>query len=160
MNKDEAKILLDEFLSSKSQQVLVAFAIDYLAAICEANAKLRGFHDDEEDVLSAVDQGLFDEFGASEKPPRQQEIKQWLNDAILQAELARQASEIGEAVEAVRKPGPDHHCPEFSNFAIEEADCVIRIGDTCSKRGIQLGKAIVAKLVFNASRPFKHGKNS
>ena len=42
----------------------------------------------------------------------------------------------------------------------DEADCVIRIGDTCSKRGIQLGKAVVAKLVFNASRPYKHNKNS
>ena len=74
--------------------------------------------------------------------------------------LLVQLADVGEAVEAVRKPGPDSHCPEFTNFLIEEADVLIRVGDTCLKRELPLGEATVAKLLYNLSRPFKHGKNS
>lgn len=41
---------------------------------------------------------------------------------------------------------------------IELADCVIRIADFCGKYGINLGEAIVEKLAYNKTRPFKHGK--
>lgn len=162
MTKSEATSLLEEFQSSAHMQEQLARWIDYFGRLCAANALARGFHEDEEEVLFALDHGLFERFSDFEKPkdPRQKELEQWTLDAILQAELARQASEIGEAVEAVRKPSPDSHCPEFSNFLIEEADVLIRVGDTCLKREMLLGAATVAKLLYNLSRPYKHGKNS
>jgi NTP pyrophosphatase (non-canonical NTP hydrolase) len=142
----------------------MAQSLNVFARICTANAMLRGFHEDEEFIRQCVDHGLFENASLyDEGPPAQTWMDQhlaWFDSAVLQAELARQMSEIGEAVEAVRKPGPDHHCPEFSNFLIEEADVLIRVGDTVGKRGLDLGEAVVAKLLYNVSRPYKHGKES
>jgi len=41
--------------------------------------------------------------------------------------------------------------------ASEFADVLIRIFDTCEKYDIPLGEAIVAKMVYNKSRPYRHG---
>jgi NTP pyrophosphatase (non-canonical NTP hydrolase) len=67
-------------------------------------------------------------------------------------------SELSEALEGVRKPGPDKYCPEFSNEEIELADCFIRILDYCEAYGIRLEEAAIAKHAFNKTRPYKHGK--
>jgi NTP pyrophosphatase (non-canonical NTP hydrolase) len=40
---------------------------------------------------------------------------------------------------------------------IELADTVIRIFDVCGKYGIDLEKAIVEKMNYNQTRPYKHG---
>jgi len=145
MTKPEAHELLSEFLNSTLSQERLANSLNLFAKLCAANALLRGFHEDEQLIRDGIANVA---------------MLAWFDSAVLQAELARQASEIGEAVEAVRKPGLDHHCPEFSNFIIEEADVLIRVGDTCAKRDLPLGEAVVAKLLFNATRPFKHGKGS
>lgn len=169
MTAAEAKTLIETFRSNQALQIGLKTELDYLARLCAAGALLKGFHDDEELLRTAAELGLFERSVAyldhedTSRPPRRGKgdtLLDWLDNQILQAELARQASEIGEAVEAVRKPGPDHHCPEFSNFLVEEADCVIRIGDTCGKRELPLGRAVVAKLLYNLGRPRKHGKNS
>ena len=68
-------------------------------------------------------------------------------------------SELSEALEKHRKGiGPDEHCPEFGGVAIELADAVIRILDLCGKMKIDLGRAILAKMEYNRTRPRKHGK--
>lgn len=67
-------------------------------------------------------------------------------------------SELSELLEAVRKPGPDHHCPGFDNEAIELADAVIRIMDYAVGFGLPIHAAVLAKLNFNETRPHKHGK--
>lgn len=167
MHAQEAQKLLAEFKSDPVAQARLSIALDDLAKLCAAGALLRGFHNDEQFVRSAAEHGLY-EYAASfldhedtARPPLASiRHLEWFDNQILQAELARQASEIGEAVEAVRKSGPDPHCPEFSNFLVEEADCVIRIGDTCGKRELPLGRAVVAKLLYNQGRERKHGKNS
>ena len=169
MTEQKAKALLERFQQDEDLQASLRDWVNLLTEICAAGAMLRGFHEDEKFLRAAAEHGLLEydvaylDHEDTCRPPRcgkQDEHLAWFDNQILQAELARQASEIGEAVEAVRKPGPDPHCPAFSNFLIEEADCVIRIGDTCGKREMPLGDAIVAKLLYNMSRPFKHGKNS
>lgn len=154
MNKEEATALLADFQSTPKRQEAMADWINYFGKLCAANALARGFHEDEQAIREVLNEAAVILANGS------LDDAVWFDSAILQAELARQASEIGEAVEAVRKPGPDHHCPDFSNFLIEEADVLIRVGDTCLKRELPLGEATVAKLLYNLSRPFKHGKNS
>ena len=41
--------------------------------------------------------------------------------------------------------------------ASELADTVIRIADMCGALGIDLEAAIVAKVAYNAGRPYRHG---
>lgn len=67
-------------------------------------------------------------------------------------------SELSEALEAVRKPGMDQHCPEHFAEAVEMADALIRILDYCAGHGLALGAAFEAKMKFNEGRPYKHGK--
>lgn len=153
MTKDEAQTILNDFQADEISQGIMKHWLNEFALVCAAGSAARGFHDDEEQVQSCLDIGTY-------KMPAAPIMAAWMDSCILQAELARQASEIGEAIEAVRKPAPDSHCPQHSNFLIEEADTMIRIGDTCGKRDMDLGAAIVDKLLYNTTRPHKHGKLS
>jgi len=72
--------------------------------------------------------------------------------------IALMHSELSEALEGVRKPHQDKHCPAFDNEVIEMADAVIRIMDYCEGFGLPLEEAILAKAKFNEGRPHKHGK--
>lgn len=71
-------------------------------------------------------------------------------------------SELSEALEKHRKgdayDGRDEHCPGFRGVEIEFADAVIRIFDLAEKMGFNMGRAILAKMSFNKTRPHKHGK--
>lgn len=71
--------------------------------------------------------------------------------------LALIHSEISEALEGIRKPGPDKHCPEFTNEEIELADAIIRIMDYAKYFDLRLPEALIAKLQYNKTREHKHG---
>ena len=73
--------------------------------------------------------------------------------------IALMHSELSEALEAVRHGNPaDDKIPEFSGLEAEFADCVIRIMDTAYARGLRLPQAIIAKMKFNETREYRHGK--
>lgn len=72
--------------------------------------------------------------------------------------IALMHSELSEMLEAVRKPGPNHHCPLFTNEEIEAADLLIRLFDYSAGHGLRLLQAVEAKMAFNETRPHKHGK--
>ena len=68
-------------------------------------------------------------------------------------------SELSEMLDALRHGNPpSEHIPAFSGAAEEAADVVIRLMDLCQERCWDLAGAIEAKMEFNKSRPYKHGK--
>lgn len=72
--------------------------------------------------------------------------------------IALMHSELSEALEADRKNLPSDHIPEFSGVEEELADCMIRILDFAGHHDLRLAEAFTAKLQYNLSRPYKHGK--
>lgn len=69
-------------------------------------------------------------------------------------------SEVSECLEATRqkKMPMDDHIPKFTQEAAELADIIIRVGDYAQGFGIDLEKVLKAKMTYNLSRPYKHGK--
>jgi NTP pyrophosphatase (non-canonical NTP hydrolase) len=107
------------------------------------NAKKHGFHDDTDSS----------------------DIKEILTS------IALMHSELGEATEAVRKNrrtlcDPIHAMNTDEGFekcvkdTLEDelADTVIRILDFCGWQGIDIDSHVKAKMEYNKSRPYRHGK--
>lgn len=72
--------------------------------------------------------------------------------------LALMHSEISEALEADRQGLQSGKIPEFSGVEEELADLLIRVLDFAAYHELRLGEALVEKMRYNLSRPFKHGK--
>lgn len=81
------------------------------------------------------------------------------NDHTRAAFLMLMVSELGEACEAQRRNiTKSEHIPEFTGEEEELADCIIRILDYAGGYHLRLAEAVVAKMEYNRTRPYKHGK--
>lgn len=70
-------------------------------------------------------------------------------------------TELAEGYEGIRRNinhMPDEHCPEYTNEEIELADAIIRLMDLAEFRKLRLANAILCKMDYNATRPYKHNK--
>ena len=72
---------------------------------------------------------------------------------LLLAKMALIVSEVGEAVEEIRKEG-------FANLEEELADICIRVFDLSGYLEYDLQESILQKMEKNKTRPFKHGKEA
>lgn len=69
------------------------------------------------------------------------------------------ASEVSEAIEALREPmlKMSDKIPPHSNFAEELADVIIRVMDLDAIFGLDLAECIANKMDANSNRPRQHG---
>ena len=74
--------------------------------------------------------------------------------------IALEHAELSEGVEAIRKPQKDDHIPEFTMEEAEAADVIIRIMNRASRRCLRVAEALVAKINYNKTRPYKHGNKT
>ena len=89
---------------------------------------------------------------------------EWMRDRLDGTAIGLIHGEVSEMMEARRRPGwrtyPSEHIPEFTALVEEGADVIIRVLDLFERLGLskQLALAIPAKVAYNATRPFKHGR--
>lgn len=83
----------------------------------------------------------------------------WEDNRSIGECIALMHSELSEALEYARKD-PRALSDHIDATGIEEefADTIIRIFDYCGKNNLNLGDALVKKMEYNKSRPYKHGK--
>lgn len=68
-------------------------------------------------------------------------------------------SELSEMLEANRKSiAEDDKIPAFTGEEAEAADALIRLLDMAGRYNWRFGEAVVDKMLYNLSRPYKHGK--
>jgi NTP pyrophosphatase (non-canonical NTP hydrolase) len=94
------------------------------------------------------------------------EEKGWRSDGpeLFMEKMMLIVSEISEAVEEFRdgKPldqifyGPGNP-PKPLGIPIEIADAIIRILDWCEANNIDIEEALLQKMEYNESRPYRHG---
>ena len=61
-------------------------------------------------------------------------------------------TELSEAMQEWRKPDRN-----WEAIAEEMADVVIRVADSAEDWGIDLEQAVIDKMAYNRTRPYKHG---
>lgn len=83
-------------------------------------------------------------------------------DRIFAVKIALCHSELSEALEEHRggKDPCETHTGKVGKpegVPIELADCIIRILDMCGYYGMDIDKALAAKMQYNATRSYRHG---
>ena len=132
----------------------IAFVLQMLATKCNENAEKHGFWEDETNLLEVVKtNSLLSQNG-------KEGLKKRVISLFNSEKIALEMSELAERLETLRKDPEkkDEHCPEFLSIEVEVADLIIRALDFSGRRSLRIGEALVAKMKFNESRQYKHGK--
>lgn len=117
----------------------IGSVINSLCVEAHEMARSKGFYEDIED--------LQDYLQVNDQPEKHAVAG---TDFTL-AQLAKIASEVGEAVSAIQHG-------EYLELHEELADICIRVFDLAGHLDVRLGDCIILKMDKNRKRPYKHGK--
>lgn len=123
-------------MTERDHEMKAMESINHLTEEAHRNALEHGFYAEAEDILSEL---------VDPEQIRELEKTQCL------AKLALIDSEVGEAVHAVQHGDKE-------NLYEEMCDIIIRVLDMAGWLNINLGARLIAKMEYNRTRPYKHGK--
>lgn len=121
-------------------------------------AREKGFEEDVDELHEAVEDagGIDLKFYDASDCER---LHATIDRLFTLAQVGLIISELGEFVEAVRKPGPDDKVPQHSAQKAELADTIIRILHLDNRiDGAPIDQVIADKMLVNEGRGHKHGK--
>lgn len=128
--------------------------INKLAQEIHENAKSKGFYDDKKNIgemLCLIHSEVSEALEADRKKHFTTLKENWyingLADANYGASFCGDQSFLNEFEKSVK-----------NTFEDELADVVIRVLDLCAYKGINIESHIKAKMRYNQTRPYKHGK--
>lgn len=98
------------------------------------------------------------EKGFWDKPVATGEAVEWIDNHQKSTKISLMHSELGEMLEAVRKPRQSEKIPQYTEEVEELADLIIRALDYAGHYNIDIAGAVAAKMEHNGTRPHKHGK--
>lgn len=143
----EAELIEGKFISS----------FDQMAEIINGIAEEKGWWDEPEDIKK-IREIVSPLYGDLEISADLEAILNRLADRNDGEMICLMHSELSEWLEGIRHGnGPSEHIPEFTCAEEEAADVIIRIMDTGKKRNMRIAEALIAKVLFNEGRPYKHG---
>lgn len=120
-------------------------------------AREKGFEEDVDELHEAVNEAGVEEVYFSDQD--REKMHATIYRLFTLAQVGLIVSELGEFVEAVRKPGPDDKVPQHSAQKAELADTIIRILHLDNRiDGAPIDQVIADKMLVNEGRGHKHGK--
>ncbi|WVX87726.1 MazG-like nucleotide pyrophosphohydrolase [Gordonia phage PierreThree] len=136
---------------------LIATALDLLQACCWTTTDAHGFHEEggESRNFGLVTALLHSEVSEALESWRENEPPFWFND-----------KKVGIKKQEARHPdpyNPDGSIRKAEGVFSEFADIIIRLGDSAEElqrdgANASLAEAVIYKLRYNHTRPYKHGK--
>lgn len=121
------------------------------------SAREKGFYDDyfelRDYMISQIEAGRLE-------PRLAKRYMDILEKMFVSSKIALIHSELSEALEALRDNiENDDKIKEYSGYEAEMADTLIRVLDLSGSSKLNIGGALQAKLDYNKTRGYKHGKS-
>ncbi|AFK66680.1 pyrophosphatase [Colwellia phage 9A] len=152
--RPESEVIVEKTCREKVMdhgiQDSMALAINQIQSICHGLAKEGGWWDRKGDALAAHNLLLT---GTVTDAATLAVLTSVANQERNPLELiALMHSELSEGLEGVRKDQMDDKLPHRKMIEVELADAIVRILDASGGWGLDVGGALVEKLVFNITR--------
>lgn len=131
-------------ITDEGKKLLVE-AIELLTAISWQNAENKGFHESGRPFSEEIAL-IHSEVSEALESDRTGEPSLWFKTNL---------PVDGYPLDSTNEDGSPR---KAEGVAAEYADVLIRIGDSCGGRDIPLASALIAKMNYNTTRPYKHGR--